>query len=328
MVASTQISTLRFAWWNVADFAHFDKNRSAHARWPSSQDEYDDKCCRVDRVLTKIQSTYGPMHLIGLTEITRQAAMELKDRLFPNWDVLSVDPGGSKSELTLAVLWNKEISLSEDPPLMPSRMPAGARPMVVMDFKYELEWIRFIFCHWVAFDGEMSDKYRRWQADYLSSHAYSYLKDTDSGFRKHLVIAGDFNTEPYGLMQTYLSAHKHRKRAMDSHYRDEDVERVNLYNCAWRFTGEKWPHGEGLAKGFVDGAGTYYYREEKSWHTFDQLIVDSTLLTDRKPYLDEKNVEIIYMDEAVDRDGLPRKFDSKTHGVSDHVPLVGCLVLR
>lgn len=321
------VSELRFVWWNVYDFAHYDPHKTAQARWPSRKEDYQEKCDRVDRVLTKIQSTHGQLQLVGLTEITLQAAIDLRNRLFPGWRMLSLDKGGGDSTLTIAVLWDSRLNLSEEPPIAPSRMPRGSRPMIVLDMKYASEWIRFIFCHWVSFD----DKHNRvTQADALSVHVYQFLNNRNGAYRKHLVLMGDFNEEPHGLIEERLFAHKHRARAADSHYTDADIQRIHLYNCAWRFVGEKRPHGVLRVNEFVDGAGTLYWRKEKSWHTFDQLMVNSNLLTENVPFLDEKSVEAVYLAEAMDKDGLPRKFEITTKGplgVSDHVPLLGCLVL-
>ena len=55
------------------------------------------------------------------------------------------------------------------------------------------------------------------------------------------------------------------------------------------------------------------------------------LLTDGFPCLDEGSLVVGNINEALDSDGLPRKFKWRggtPRGVSDHLPLWGSIVLR
>ena len=82
-------------------------------------------------------------------------------------------------------------------------------------------------------------------------------------------------------------------------------------------------------------AGTYYWREGRTWHTFDHVLVSGGLLGEKPPYLDERAIRVActlveYPEAFLGRDGLPHKFewnDGSPVGLSDHLPVVGRIVL-
>jgi endonuclease/exonuclease/phosphatase family metal-dependent hydrolase len=321
---------LRFLWWNVQSFAHFERPRAGEDRWPLVADEYAAKRARVDAVLAAVLREHGRPHVLALAEITRTAAHELRDRLFPGYSVLSLDQA-PRPEMQVAILYDAALPFREQAPIVASGVPRGTRPMAALDYDDGRQQIRWIACHWQARFGEQSDQYRSDVAQHLARYVYQYLRDERSTATRHVVILGDLNEEPYGLPEKRLHAARSRARSLGGeHYSDRDVERVHLYNCSFRLLGERRPHDGSHGEEHVDVAGTYYWRREKTWHTFDQVIVSGSLLSHELPHLREDALGIARVREAVGEDGTPQKFEwgaGKPRGISDHVPIYGAIAL-
>jgi endonuclease/exonuclease/phosphatase family metal-dependent hydrolase len=147
---------------------------------------------------------------------------------------------------------------------------------------------------------------------------------------RHVVALGDLNEEPYGLLEQRLQASRDRAHARRrEHYRDKDVERVRLYNRAWRFLGERLPHAGAPPRD--ETAGTHYWEKENRWGTPDHVIVDGSLLTEVTPFLDEAAVTVVATPTLFGGGEMPRKFkwnNGKPTGVSDHLPISGRIVLQ
>jgi hypothetical protein len=267
--------------------------------------------------------------ILVFSEVTNQAVQELSDRLFPSHAVFSLDllP---KSQLQVAFLYRPLSSFQEQAPLVLANAPRGTRPMGAIDFLHAGHRIRFIACHWQARFRDQSKHTRSDLAHFLNMHVYQFLHDAPFGPEvRHVVILGDLNEEPYGILEERLHATRSRADSRQrEHYTDEDVFRVRLYNCSWRFVGEREPHSGSLLSG--DSAGTYFWRSEKTWHTFDHVIVTGSLLTDQLPYLDEANLAVVAHPAIMGNDERPMGFDwnsGKPLGLSDHLPILGRIVL-
>ncbi|HYT92495.1 MAG TPA: hypothetical protein VEL76_27515, partial [Gemmataceae bacterium] len=164
---------------------------------------------------------------------------------------------------------------------------------------------------------------------YLNGVVYDFLRSELETERRHVLIVGDMNEEPFGLLEERFHASRDRASARRrEHYTDQDTKRVRLYNCAWRWLGESGPHVGGTPAGEV--AGTYFWREKNCWRTLDHVLVNGTLLTDQFPYLDESRVEVVTGPFLLGTKGRPQKFEwnnGKPTGVSDHLPIRGRVVL-
>jgi len=252
----------------------------------------------------------------------------LRDRLLPNYRVLSLDVIADAPTPQVAVLYapdNELVRFEEQIPLVAPRTPRGTRPMAVLDVCALEHKIRIVICHWQArMDEKGSGRLRGRMADYLSGECYDFI--TDRFGKNHLAIIGDFNEDPYEDSFNTLNAHRHRGRSQGKpHWADDDVKRVHLYNTAWRLLGEKhpFPKSERDENLQLNCAGTYYWEEAKSWRHFDQLIVSGGLLGPSAPHIDEDEVVII-SSAAFLSGGLPIKFSydhGKFVGLSDHLPI-------
>jgi hypothetical protein len=81
------LPSVRFAWWNVNNFAHYDTSRAGEDRWPLVPAAYDAKYSRVDAALQHLLNAHAP-DILGLGEITSNAAEALRTRLFPDYDLI------------------------------------------------------------------------------------------------------------------------------------------------------------------------------------------------------------------------------------------------
>lgn len=327
--------TLGIMWWNANNFFHFrpeEAKSREQSRWPQSREEYQEKCSRVDAALLEFFAIDGPPRILALGEITREAATQLRDRILPDYRVLSLDVMPSEPTSQVAALYAPDdalIQFSEQPPLVPPRTTRATRPMGVIDAKTNGHIIRFVICHWTArMDEDASKKLRYRTADFLSGECFDFTQLNPK--KNHVAIIGDFNEDPFEDGLATLNAHRHRGRSQGKHHwADEDVKRVHLYNPSWRLLGEQYPHpkeGHG-ALPLMNCAGTYYWEEKNSWRNFDQLIVSGGLLGVDCPRLDEDNVKIISI-PAFLSEGLPCQFfrkNGKFSGLSDHLPIYATL---
>src|SRR5438445_110517 len=102
---SIEMQTLRFIWWNLESFAHYDPNRAGEVQWPFSIAAYRAKAQRVDNALRELCGDNAP-EVLAFSEITNEAVQELQQRLFPGHAVFSLDllP---RSQLQVALLYRR-----------------------------------------------------------------------------------------------------------------------------------------------------------------------------------------------------------------------------
>jgi hypothetical protein len=121
--------------------------------------------------------------------------------------------------------------------------------------------------------------------------------------------------------------HQHRAQAPD-HPTDADVKRVRFYNASWRLLGERVSHP--APEGAHHAAGTFFWREQREWFTYDQLLVTGSLLTNEPPYLDEASFSVASGAMFVGATGRPAPFEyneGQSEGASDHLPVCGRFVI-
>ncbi|MGF6115902.1 endonuclease/exonuclease/phosphatase family metal-dependent hydrolase [Janthinobacterium lividum] len=324
-------SEIKIAWWNVGNFYHFLKEKigNSKSRWPQSREAYDVKLGLVEAAIKELCSLTGRPDIFFFCEITADALSDLRERVFPDYKLISLDVKKDMPTLQVGVLFNpdiKDVTFAEQPPILVPATPIGTRPMIVLDASLKGEVIRIVGCHWQSrFDPVGSERVRWRLADHLSKYTYDFLNENLSCH--HVVVIGDLNEEPFDSNLATLYAHRHRARSKAKPHRaDRDIQRAHLYNTSWRLMGEKFPHPrKGNALGFENCAGTFYWESEKTWHHFDHIIVSGGLLNNDVPYLDEDELHVICSPIFL-TGGLPKKFIEKNGafiGLSDHLPVVG-----
>ncbi|HYR77133.1 MAG TPA: hypothetical protein VEM96_14970 [Pyrinomonadaceae bacterium] len=329
------MTTLEFLWWNVQDFAHFDISQATSTRWPKSRKEYLEKLRRVEAVLGLLVDNRPPK-LLALAEITEQAAHDLRDRLFPGYRVFSIASLYEQADFHIALIYDPATGFEDEGFLKVSNVPGSTRPMAFINYRFGLHLIRFYVCHWTARFAEPSEKWRQLTAQHLNNQSYEFLRSSEQAAEiRHVMIVGDLNEEPFGMVEGWLYAHRDRAASRRrEHYSDKSIRRVHLYNCAWRLLGEHLAHPQ--THGEREMAGSYYWRDEKTWHSFDHVIVSGSLLSEEPPYIDEANLRVaswpgVLPNEFLGTDGLPHKFEWRQGspiGLSDHLPICGRIILE
>lgn len=322
-----KLISLNLVWWNAYNFFHFDSAFINTDRWPKTLDEYQRKCCLVDAALSELQSIVGNIDILCLCEVSRIAAEELRDRLFPGFKVISLDIKVDKPTLQVAIIHretSESVELSERPFIRADRAPKTTRPMAVLEIKVDSKAIQIICCHWTArIKEEDSEDVRYECAHTLGTYCYDFVRQSANN---NIIIVGDLNEEPFERSLRALHAHRYRSRSLSkSHHTDEPVKRLHLYNLSWRHLGEQHPHKSYLGNPKILGcAGTYYRAERREWHSFDQVITSGGLLLNTTPFIEESDVLII-SSPAFLTNGFPEKFfynaSKVATGLSDHLPL-------
>jgi endonuclease/exonuclease/phosphatase family metal-dependent hydrolase len=287
-----------------------------------------------DRILDVCNSYpgIGFPDILVVCEITREAAQDLVKRLPSGFGVAIAPAFPHEDEFQVAVFYRTGVGLTPELPLLPTEtadVTRETRPMVPVHLTLSGHVIRFVACHWTGFNVASSISARRRLADFLRQNIHDFLHPEvpNPKVARHVVVLGDLNEEPMSdLFESHLEGRRDRRSCRKLHWRDEDVRRVRLYNLAWRYLGEQVPHGVG--RPMTGGAAGTWYDDERGWRTFDHVLVSGELLGENPPCLDEENTQIISMPILQDEHGLPRPFEpGSSHGVSDHLPVVGQLIL-
>ncbi|MEE9872258.1 MAG: hypothetical protein PBV86_15940 [Delftia lacustris] len=308
-------------WWNANNYYHFDVSNSGD-RWPKDLADYMEKCRRVDLALNSFFSSKRKPMILAICEITRKAAEDLRQRLFPDYEIISLDVMLSRPSLQIAILFKRDahIRISEQNPIVVSDMPKSTRPMAVLDVEYGAKCVRMVFCHWQARFEDEAKSSREAMAGFLNKYTYDYLRDSPD---RSILIMGDLNEDPFEEALNKLHAHRYRSRAGEKHYTDKDTRRVHLYNCTWRLLGEKAAYSKDVSSIPNATAGTYYWKLKKRWHSFDQIIVSHGLISKKSPHLDEEATHIVDLPEFLP-EKLPATFKRERGGyvgLSDHLPI-------
>ncbi|MGO8745584.1 MAG: hypothetical protein ACLQNE_06305 [Thermoguttaceae bacterium] len=272
---------------------------------------------------------------MAFAEITDQASHDIRDNLFPNYKEHVLGSLYAKPDFRLGLLYDPDAGFEDEDFLAASNLPDTVRPMAILDHCSPGNRIRFYACHWTARFVPQSEKWRALSAHALDTKAYEFLHiEPRIDEARHILILGDLNEEPFGIVEDWLYASRdHRRSRGPAHYTDKAIHRVRLYNCSWRLLGERLPHPYPAEEREI--AGSYYWRDERTWHTYDQVIVSGTLLNNVPPFLDEHTLRVACGQEDLPAhllgpDGLPCKFDwnnGHPRGLSDHLPLCGSIVL-
>lgn len=331
LVGVRPLRRLTFAWWNLHNFAHYDALQKALARRPRQPADYESK---RDRILAACNGFHGGIlpDLLAVCEITREAAQDLLARLPSDFDVAIAPASPHADDFQVAVFFRTGAGLTPELPLIPSEtgdVTRETRPMVPVHLSLPGHLVRFVACHWTGLDEDASRTARARLADFLRRDTYEFLypEAPKPGVARHVLILGDLNEEPMSdLFRSHLEGRRDRRSCREPHWRDAGVRRVRLYNLAWRYLGEQIPHG--VRRPMMSGPAGTWYHEGKGWRTLDHVLASGGLFGEDPPYLDEENTRILSMPILQDDRDLPRPFEpGSSHGVSDHLPVIGQLIL-
>lgn len=326
---------ISFCWWNLHNFAHFDRSKTGHKRWPKSRKAYERKRDRIIEALQQLFKTSYP-HLLAVCEITRAAARDLAVRLPPGYLVALPTVSSYNDGFHVAVFYLPGMGFTSEVPIIPSDhedVRAGTRQMIPVHLKLHGHLVRFVACHWTAFDNHSTRVIRQRLADVLRRDCHEFLEPAvpTPGLARHVVILGDLNEEPTtDLFRERLLGFRDRESSRSAPWQDAEVRQARFYNAAWRFLGEQIPLGGPNHQ--VSCAGTYYNdsdnAETRGWRTFDHIILSRELLGQMPPYLDEVKTAVASTAIMRKANGRPEPFvPGNPTGVSDHLPVIGRLVV-
>jgi Endonuclease/Exonuclease/phosphatase family len=255
---------------------------------------------QVERVATSLGRLLATMevHAVVLGETTLAVGARIRERLWERHPFeIASSTDRNHADLKINVLFRREYLA-----VLPGRVGTAqkARRRVIVGWRLQvfsrvepLEPLLLYAVHWPsrAFDHDGSK--RRIAAQDL-------CRDIDWEIRRNpscpVAVIGDFNDEPFDVsLASDLLAVRERMRVVEG--------RALLYNPFWRHLGESHPN-DGIDA--VPGAGSYFFKREKSWHTFDQVMVSKGLLASSSWTLVESGSGIV-----VDFDHLREKFDHR-----------------
>jgi endonuclease/exonuclease/phosphatase family metal-dependent hydrolase len=277
----------------------------------------------------------GGLDLIALAEVSFEAACDLRQDVCPGFEVFAIDevsrdPNRGRPTFQVAFLYDPGIAQVDQNLHCPVDVSEPSRPMAILDYKLPADTLRVYACHFTSQIGSRSSrKNREEMARQLNREAFGFLRnDAGQPTRRHILILGDLNDEPFGMLEKELIASRDRRWVCSPHATDVPVRRARLYNCSWRLLGERLPHPSPGIRGHA--AGTYYWKKKNRWHTWDHVLVSGSLLGQGFPRLDEQSVCVVSGPGLVGRTGRPDKFrfaKGKVKGLSDHLPVRGQLLL-
>jgi hypothetical protein len=308
--------------------------RPGGPRRPDHQADFDTKRDRVRAALAALFDVGGWPDLLATCEITRPAAQQLLAVLPQGYQVaVPTLPGVGDRAFQVAVFYRGGWGVTPEPLLIPTELEdvaEGTRPMVPLRLAVRGHVIRFIACHWTGFDTDTSQIARERLADAVRRDCFTFLRPAvpTPGVRRHVVVVGDLNDEPSARVfgRGRLEGYRDRASSGIRHHSYAQSRRVRLYNAAWRMLGERTPHTGGATPTQVI-AGTYF-KPPDQWRTFDHVLVSEGLLGTTPPYLDESRTRVVSADILVAARGRPTPFTpDPPRGVSDHLPILGTLVL-
>src|SRR5665213_1102579 len=124
-----ELRPVRFLWWNVHDFAHYEESKRRLKGWPKTPAAYEEKRSRIRAVLDAANAKYGKIDVIALCELTRVAATELRDLALPEYRILSLDNIPKNPDFHVAILYPPTLDYERAGLFAAVGVPPSTRPM-------------------------------------------------------------------------------------------------------------------------------------------------------------------------------------------------------
>ncbi len=248
---------LRFGWWNTGFVGGTELTEAQIAG-----------VARVVRALIDDEQC----SVIGLCEMTAASLRMLMGwlRLDGEWDVLVPRQRGEVSH-DLVIAFDTRVVSAEQARLVPAEV---GRHKICAGLVVELslptkDLLGLGLCHWPAIGMGDQDHVRRLQRQAAIMLGAALEVGSQRRF-DHVLIAGDFNTEPFQSPMALLNG----TRDIDQVRKRSDL----LYNAAWRWLGARVPF-DGHLRG-ATSSGTHFYRSgvESRWRTYDQVLASASLV--------------------------------------------------
>jgi len=295
--SSAQKEELAFAWWNTS--------LSPNVKGRADDDDLSHAVRAVDELIAE------GVVLVGFCEISRKDVEHLSKH-----SSLATF-GFSQAEQSVSGVSTFDTCIAYDPARLSllhesvvvvpdggGHLRVGQR--FVLEPSAGGEPIHVIISHWPSRRTLAAGATERTTYGYVLRGVVDTLLAADA--EAQIVLMGDYNDEPFNA-----SIMEALKATRD---RDRSKTRTDLlYNPFWRHLAS-FEHD---VNGPCSDQGTYYYKSGKMtrWHTFDQMIFSSSLLTGAKEW---------QLDEGRTRAYSPSWLDDllkKSASIFDHRPIVG-----
>lgn len=283
-----------------------------------TKERYEAKLDRIAEVLFGCGTNGRPPTFIGLSEVEKGVILDdlkrrkgLSDEPF-DWIHLNTrDVRG----IDVAFMYNRNFFTPEGhAPLNFEELTGeqfGARDILHVWGTLKTvdgERVHFFVNHWPSRNaGERESQYKRLAAAAKLKHEVDRIFEEEP--EAHIVIMGDFNDEPGSETLSKVL-----------HAGEDPVTPKQLFNLGW--------------KQKKNGKGTVYY--DGDWYLFDSIIVSTSLLTERAPFVKRRELYIYdgadtLFREPRDRDGKPNRTyvgHKYKGGYSDHLAVYCRLALQ
>jgi hypothetical protein len=307
----TVIETIPFSWWNT---------KLAPPSVTVERDETHRE--QVAAVVSRRISDAG-CRLFGLAEVRREDPLGLvPTNRRGEWSAVR-DHSGLRHDFDVALLFHEGTFTLHDhewvtAPAAGERVRAGL--VAVLSIGIDQGKLIVGIAHWRSDARDSNDaRGRRTRAAEAFRNRLAAMS-ARCGQETPILVAGDFNAEPYDdVLAASLATARYREVVQE--HRPRQPEDLLLYNAAWRWLGERHPW-DGVSPPSL--AGTYHTgkRRPGSWRTFDHVLVSRSLLGTSGWTLMEQTLgawphELVFDAEK----SRPRK-------PFDHLPLCGELHWR
>ncbi|CAH6926627.1 Endonuclease/exonuclease/phosphatase [Vibrio chagasii] len=295
---------IRFGWWNVAL-----SPSAPQAKTKANAETYSTICAHIR---TLIEDT--ACDFLALCEVSEEDVRYLSANLgLENVSILNLTQQVGRTRFDIAVIYkNLKIKVRHNRTL--SKPMTGntvkAAQLVEVENIDDSKVIYIYLCHWASRLNGDGEPRRIAAANIVYDSASEFMK---SG--RDVIVMGDFNDNPYdeSLNKCLMASRCH-----------DAVQKYPtefFYNPFWRsvVSEQKYSHA-GKGKTYRSGSHKFKQFLGTIWHSYDQIVVSGSFLTDGYWHLNEYRTEIVTPKE------LLMDFESSKNFI-DHLPIV-CEITR
>lgn len=299
-----RLYTLRFCWWNVGL-----SPAAPSATSKANADTYTTLCNHLENLLLE-----ESMDFLALCEVSSDDVLHFIEHLdIENIGILDLTNDAGRSRFDMVIIYNKaKIGVEHIKGLVKTKTgnTIKAAQLVQLTNLNDNKCIYVYLCHWASRLRGDSESRRIAAADLVYNSATELMSEGHD-----VIVMGDFNDNPYDAS---LNSHLHASRCHDAviKYPNEF-----FYNPFWRSVVSEKKYSQ-TTKEVMYRSGTHKFKEFNGtvWHSYDQIIVSGSFLTNSYWHLNEFQTHVMSLNS------LLTHYDDKTNFI-DHLPIV-CEITR
>lgn len=296
--------TLRFGWWNVG-LSPAAKNAKSKA----NSETYATLCNHLESLLLE-----NSCDVLALCEVSSSDVQYFIEHLdIEDIEVLDLTHTAGRTRFDMLVIYNRlKVSAEFQQSLTKSvtgNTVKAAQVVKITNLDDDKD-IYLYLCHWASRLNGDGEKRRISAADIVYNSATALMESGND-----VIVMGDFNDNPYDK-----SVHEHLKA---NRCHDAVIRYPNeyFYNPFWRSVVSEYKYNH-ASTNTVYRSGTHKFKQFLGtiWHSYDQILVSGSFLTNSYWHLNEFRTHIISPDP------LLTHYDDRSSFI-DHLPVV-CEVTR